>query len=102
QTDLRCRCAGGGVELGARCARELREARRIGRAEARGLGRLGDRDRVVLHAAHAELEVQVRAGGPAGSADRADLLALLDLLAAPHVDAAQVRVEGLARAVVAD
>ena len=36
--------------------------------------------------------MQVRAGGPAGSAHQAKVVALLYALAAAHVDAAQVRV----------
>ncbi len=38
--------------------------------------------------------MQVRPGGPAGHADVADLLALVDVLAAPDADLAQVRVDG--------
>src|SRR6478672_13079626 len=96
------RAAAGGLELRARRARELREARPVGGGDGRRLGRLGDRERIVVHAVDAELEVQVRAGGPARGADRADALALLDALALAHVDAAQVGVGRGARAVVLD
>ena len=104
--------AGGSAGSAAVSRAGLGDASRPPRARARGqrpgarsAGRaaavigtpppLRDARRILVLAAHAELEVQVRPGGPAGGADRADALALLDALSALDVDAAQVRIQRL-------
>ena len=53
------------------------------------------REEVDGGAVDAQLEVEVRAGGVAGVAARADLLPLRELLPLPHVKRLQVRIERL-------
>ena len=56
----------------------------------------------MVNAVDAKLEVQVRPGGPAGLADGANVLSLGHVLAALHVDLAQVRVNGFVALAVLD
>jgi hypothetical protein len=84
----------------AACQLRAHHARPCGRTPGTGLAAVSVTPGFARHfhgiavdAVDAEFEVQVRAGGPAGGADGADGLALADLLALAHVDAAQVGID---------
>src|SRR5688572_16677142 len=92
----------GDVELGLQRTRQVSELGFRRSRQRQRLAGLGDALRILVIAVDAELEVQVRAGRPAGGADRADARALLDAVPLLHVDARQVRVDRAAIIAVLD
>ena len=75
------------IELQLRAARQRGKARARRAVDADRIGGFGQAQRIDVLTIDLKLEVQMRPGGPAGGADRAEALALFDGLALVHVDA---------------
>ena len=84
---------GRGLQLRPDAAGGLFEVWQGSCGQRTGATHLGQQLWVLLRAIDAELEMQVRTGGPAGRAHKTDRLTLADRLALLHSDLAQVRID---------